>query len=51
MSPLPRVFFKVSAAGKPLGKIIMELRSDVAPKTAENFLQLCTGKPGFGFKA
>ncbi|KAJ2898926.1 cytochrome P450 cyp2 [Coemansia aciculifera] len=51
MSPLPRVFFKVSAAGKPLGKIIMELRKDVAPKTAENFLQLCTGKPGFGFKA
>ncbi|KAJ2685335.1 Peptidyl-prolyl cis-trans isomerase [Coemansia spiralis] len=50
MSALPRVFFKVSAAGKPLGKIVMELRKDVAPKTAENFRVLCTGEQGFGYK-
>ncbi|XP_064458385.1 peptidyl-prolyl cis-trans isomerase-like [Ornithodoros turicata] len=47
---LPRVFFDISADGAPLGKIVMELRSDVTPKTAENFRALCTGEKGFGFK-
>ena len=28
----------------------MQLRSDVCPKTCENFRQLCTGEPGFGFE-
>ena len=27
-----------------------QLRSDVVPKTAENFRQLCTGQQGYGFK-
>ncbi|KAJ4144457.1 hypothetical protein LMH87_003339 [Akanthomyces muscarius] len=46
----PKVFFDVSAGGQPLGKIIMELRKDAAPKTAENFRALCTGEKGFGFQ-
>merc|ERR1712213_114037 len=45
-----RVFFDVTADGAPVGKVIMELRADVVPKTCENFRALCTGEKGFGFK-
>ena len=47
---LPRVFLDVTADGKPLGRIVMELPADVVPKTAENFRALCTGEKGFGYK-
>merc|ERR1712010_140776 len=47
---LPRVFFDITADGGAVGKIIMELRSDVVPRTAENFRALCTGEKGFGYK-
>jgi len=49
-APLPRVFFDLSADGEKLGRVTMELRSDVVPKTAENFRALCTGEKGFGYK-
>merc|ERR1712212_120876 len=45
-----RVFFDVTADGAPVGKVIMELRADVVPRTAENFRALCTGEKGFGYK-
>merc|ERR1711979_38991 len=45
-----RVFFDISIGGQMAGKVIMELRADVVPKTSENFRALCTGEKGFGFK-
>jgi cyclophilin family peptidyl-prolyl cis-trans isomerase len=47
---LPRCFLDISAGDEKLGRIVVELRSDVVPKTAENFRALCTGEKGFGFK-
>ena len=47
---LPRVYFEITADNAPVGRIVMELRSDVVPKTAENFRCLCTMEQGFGFE-
>ena len=51
----PTVFFDMQlgtgASATPLGRITMELKEDVTPKTAENFKQLATRAPGEGFKA
>ena len=46
-----RVYFEMSADASPLGRLVMELRTDVAPKTCENFRALCTGEKGFGYKS
>merc|ERR1712010_410452 len=45
-----KCFFDMTADGAAIGRITMELRPDVVPKTAENFRALCTGEKGFGFK-
>jgi peptidyl-prolyl isomerase F (cyclophilin D) len=41
---LPKCFFDMSIDGEEIGRIVMELRSDIVPKTAENFRALCTGE-------
>ena len=40
----PVVFFDISIGGVNSGRIKMELFADIAPKTAENFRQFCTGE-------
>ena len=43
------VFFDMEIGGQPAGRIEMGLFGGVVPKTADNFKQLCTGEPGFGY--
>ncbi|XP_065183474.1 peptidyl-prolyl cis-trans isomerase-like [Sycon ciliatum] len=50
MAARTKCFFDMTAGGKSVGRIVMELRNDVVPKTADNFRALCTGEPGFGYK-
>ena len=40
----PIVFFDVSIGGAHVGRVKFELFADVAPRTAENFRQMCTGE-------
>lgn len=44
----PRVFFDMEIGGEAAGRIVIELRQDVAPRTVENFRALCTGERGAG---
>lgn len=44
----PRVFFDIAILGEETGRVVIELRADVAPKTAENFRALCSGEEGEG---
>eukprot|EP01098_Paradermamoeba_levis_P001285 TRINITY_DN1144_c0_g1_i1.p1 TRINITY_DN1144_c0_g1~~TRINITY_DN1144_c0_g1_i1.p1 ORF type:complete len:193 (+),score=58.02 TRINITY_DN1144_c0_g1_i1:98-676(+) len=44
----PKVFLDIGIGKEAIGKIVIELFSDVTPKTAENFRALCTGEKGKG---
>ena len=42
----PRCFLDVSVNGEFEGRIVVELYTDLCPRTAENFRALCTGEKG-----
>ncbi|CAH2099552.1 unnamed protein product [Euphydryas editha] len=46
----PQVYFDISVGKQEIGRIIMMLRADIVPKTAENFRVLCTHEKGFGYQ-
>ena len=44
------VYFDIAIDGTNAGRIEFGLYGSTTPKTCENFKQLCTGKPGYGYK-
>jgi len=43
MTQRPKVFLEFTVANKKVGRVEIELYSDIVPVTAENFRALCTG--------
>lgn len=46
----PLYFFTIEINGQPSGRILIEVRKDIAPRMAQNFDILTTGELGFGYK-
>lgn len=46
----PLYYFNIEVNGAALGRIVIEVRADVAPKMAKNFGVLATGEAGMGYR-
>ncbi|XP_030035654.1 uncharacterized protein LOC115451457 [Manduca sexta] len=46
----PLFFFELEMNGAPFGRIVIEVRDDVAPRMARNFTVLSTGELGVGYR-
>lgn len=46
----PIVYLDIAINDRPAGRIAIELRPDIVPKTSENFRALCTHEMGFGYR-
>ncbi|XP_014205321.1 uncharacterized protein LOC106637158 isoform X2 [Copidosoma floridanum] len=46
----PLYYFNIEVNGSPHGRIVIEVRPDVAPKMVKNFSMLATGEIGVGYK-
>ena len=44
------MFFDISIAGKPAGRVVLGLFDSEVPKTTANFKGLITGEKGYGYK-
>ncbi|CAB3238012.1 unnamed protein product [Arctia plantaginis] len=46
----PLFYFELEVNGAPFGRIVVEVRDDVAPRMARNFSVLATGELGVGYR-
>lgn len=46
----PIVYLDLMDGDYQMGRLVIQLRADIVPRTAENFRQLCTHQNGYGYK-
>lgn len=45
-----RCYMDITIDDEPAGRIVIELRTDINPRTSENFRALCTGERGLSYQ-
>ncbi|KAL3678280.1 hypothetical protein R1sor_021236 [Riccia sorocarpa] len=46
----PRCWMDIAVDDNVIGRLVIEVREDIVPKTAKNFIGLCTGEYGNSYK-